>query len=177
MPNIKLSDPYINFLLPATDGKNYSLDLSSLGKIKVVIFSCNHCPYAQAWEDRIINIQKKYSNKGVSVIMISSNDSAEYPEDSFEKMKERHAEKNFNFPYLYDETQEIAKMYGAERTPEVFVFDDLGLLRYTGAIDDNYEDESAVTSSYLMNALDSLIKGNKADVETTDAVGCTIKWK
>ncbi len=177
MPNIKLNDPYINFLLPATDGQNYSLDLSSLGEIKVVIFSCNHCPYAQAWEDRIINIQKKYSNDGVSVIMISSNDSAEYPEDSFEKMKERHAEKNFNFPYLYDETQEIAKMYGAERTPEVFVFDNLGLLRYTGAIDDNYEDESSVTSSYLINALDSIIKDNKAEVETTDAVGCTIKWK
>ncbi len=177
MPNIKLNDPYINFLLPATDGQNYSLDLPSLGKIKIVIFSCNHCPYAQAWEDRIINIQKKYSNDGVSVIMISSNDSAEYPEDSFEKMKERHTEKNFNFPYLYDETQEIAKMYGAERTPEVFVFDDLGLLRYTGVIDDNYEDESSVTSSYLMNALDSILKGNKAEVETTDAVGCTIKWK
>ncbi len=177
MPNIKLNDPYVNFLLPATDGINYSLDLPSLGKIKVVIFSCNHCPYAQAWEDRIISIQKKYSNDGVSVIMISSNNSTEYPEDSFEKMKERHTEKNFNFPYLYDETQEIAKMYGAERTPEVFVFDEFGLLRYTGAIDDNYEDESAVTSSYLMNALDSIIQDNKADVEITDAVGCTIKWK
>ena len=177
MPNIKLNDPYVNFLLTGTDGKNYSLDMTSLGKIKVVIFSCNHCPYAQAWEDRIISLQKKYINNGVSVIMISSNDSVEYPEDSFEKMKERHIEKKFNFPYLYDETQEIAKMYGAERTPEVFVFDSLGLLRYTGAIDDNYEDESLVNSSYLMNALDSIIQGNKADVETTDPVGCTIKWK
>tara|TARA_B100001996_G_scaffold342779_1_gene297589 strand:- start:187 stop:720 length:534 start_codon:yes stop_codon:yes gene_type:complete len=177
MPNIKLNAPYVNFILPATSDESYSLDHPSLGEIKVVIFSCNHCPYAQAWEDRIINIQERFSKDNVSIIMISSNDASKYPEDSFEKMKERHSEKKFNFPYLYDESQEVSKMYGAERTPEVFVFDSNSLLRYTGAIDDNYEDESLVKSKYLEDALDSIIKGNKVMIETTDAVGCTIKWK
>ena len=111
------------------------------------------------------------------MIMISSNDASKYPVDNFEKMQERHRDKKFNFPYLYDESQEVAKMYGAERTPEVFVFDSKGLLRYTGAIDDNYENESEVKSKYLEDALKSLIKGNKVIVEATDAVGCTIKWK
>ena len=129
MSNIKLNEPYINFLLPSTDGNNVSLDMASLGEYKLVIFSCNHCPYAQAWEDRIINIQKKYKSSGLSTIMISSNDAEKYPEDNFTKMKERHSEKKFNFSYLYDETQEVAKMYGAERTPEVFLFNELGLLK------------------------------------------------
>jgi hypothetical protein len=140
MPNIKLNAPYVNFILPATSDESYSLDHPSLGEIKVVIFSCNHCPYAQAWEDRIINIQERFSKDNVSIIMISSNDASKYPEDSFEKMKERHSEKKFNFPYLYD-------------------------------------DESLVKSKYLEDALDSIIKGNKVMIETTDAVGCTIKWK
>ena len=177
MPNIKLNDPYVNFKLPSTSEESYSLDRPSLGEIKVVIFSCNHCPYAQAWEDRIINIQEKFSKDNVSIIMISSNDASKYPEDNFEKMQERHRDKKFNFPYLYDESQEVAKMYGAERTPEVFVFDSKGLLRYTGAIDDYYENESEVKSKYLEDALKSLIKGNMVIVEATDAVGCTIKWK
>ena len=115
MPNIKLNDPYVNFKLPSTSEESYSLDRPSLGEIKVVIFSCNHCPYAQAWEDRIINIQEKFSKDNVSIIMISSNDASKYPEDNFEKMQERHRDKKFNFPYLYDESQEVAKMYGAER--------------------------------------------------------------
>ena len=92
MPNIKLNDPYVNFLLPSTDGNSISLDMADLGEYKLVIFSCNHCPYAQAWEDRIINIQKKYKSSGLSTIMISSNDAEEYPEDNFQKMKERHSD-------------------------------------------------------------------------------------
>ena len=97
MANIKLNDPYVNFLLPSTEGNDISLDMADLGEYKLVIFSCNHCPYAQAWEDRIINIQKKYKSSGLSTIMISSNDAEEYPEDNFQKMKERHSEKKFNF--------------------------------------------------------------------------------
>ena len=109
--------------------------------------------------------------------MISSNDAESYPEDNFEKMKERHIDKKFNFNYLYDESQEVAKIYGAERTPEVFVFDDLGLLKYTGAIDDNYENENDVTQRYLTDAIDMIIDGNEPPTSSTPAVGCTIKWK
>ena len=177
MSNIKLNEPYINFLLPSTDGNDVSLDMASLGEYKLVIFSCNHCPYAQAWEDRIINIQKKYKSSGISTIMISSNDAEKYPEDNFTKMKERHSEKKFNFSYLYDETQEVAKMYGAERTPEVFLFNELGLLKYQGTIDDNYEDENNVNKKYLEDAIESLIQGKDPEISSTDPVGCTIKWK
>ena len=177
MSNIKLNEPYINFLLPSTDGNDVSLDMASLGEYKLVIFSCNHCPYAQAWEDRIINIQKKYKSSGLSTIMISSNDAEKYPEDNFTKMKERHSEKKFNFSYLYDETQEVAKMYGAERTPEVFLFNELGLLKYQGTIDDNYENEKNVNKKYLEDAIESIIQGKDPEISSTDPVGCTIKWK
>jgi hypothetical protein len=109
--------------------------------------------------------------------MISSNDAEEYPEDNFQKMKERHSEKKFNFPYLFDETQEVAKMYGAERTPEVFLFNELGLLKYHGTIDDNYENENNVNNKYLEDAIESLIEGKDPETSSTDPVGCTIKWK
>lgn len=177
MSNLKINDPYVNFLLPSTGGKEISLDMQGLGEYKLVIFSCNHCPYAQAWEGRIINIQEKFKSSGLSIIMISSNDAISYPEDSFEKMKERYKEKGFNFFYLYDETQEVAKMYGAERTPEVFLFNEIGLLKYQGTIDDNYENESEVKQRYLEDAIESLISGNDPKIASTDAVGCTIKWK
>lgn len=176
MSNLKLNDPYVNFLLPSTDGNDISLDMADLGEYKLVIFSCNHCPYAQAWEDRIIKIQEKYKSNGLSVIMISSNDALKYPEDSFPKMKERHKEKKFNFHYLFDESQEVAKMYGAERTPEVFLFNEIGLLKYQGTIDDNYENEAEVKIKYVEDAIESLISGNDPKVTQTDAVGCTIKW-
>ena len=96
--------------------------IKNIQKIKVIIFSCNHCPYAQAWEDRIVNLQSEFS-KDIQIIMISSNDAEQFPDDSFQEMAKRSQEKKFNFPYLYDESQEIATLYGAERTPEVFVFD------------------------------------------------------
>ena len=176
MSNLKLNDPYVNFLLPSTDGNEVSLDMAELGEYKLVIFSCNHCPYAQAWEDRIIKIQEKYKSNGLSIIMISSNDALKYPEDSFPKMKERHKEKGFNFHYIFDETQEVAKMYGAERTPEVFLFNEIGLLKYQGTIDDNYENESEVKIKYVEEAIESLISGKDPEITQTDAVGCTIKW-
>ena len=109
--------------------------------------------------------------------MISSNDASKYPEDNFEKMQERHRDKKFNFPYLYDESQEVAKMYGAERTPEVFVFDSKGLLRYTGAIDDNYENESEVEKHFLKEAIKNIINEKNPSPSFTEPVGCTIKWK
>ena len=167
----------IPFHLPGVDGKDYSPDNFADKEVLVIIFSCNHCPYVQAWEDRMIQIQRDYADKGVQLIAISANDPEQYPDDSFPKMKERAQEKGFNFPYLFDETQEVARAYGAERTPEVFVFDRDRRLRYHGAIDDNYEDPNAVQRHYLREALDAILAGKDPEITETPPVGCTIKWK
>lgn len=177
MANLKPGDPAIPFTLPGTDGKTHSLADYGDRAIVAVIFSCNHCPYAQAWEDRMVAIQRDYAAKGVQLIAINANDPAQYPADSFDGMKARAEEKGFNFPYLYDETQQIAHAYGAERTPEVFLFDQARVLRYHGAIDDNYEDPGAVQHHYLGDALDKVLAGEQPTVEETPPVGCTIKWR
>ncbi|MER3521169.1 MAG: thioredoxin family protein [Acidimicrobiia bacterium] len=177
MANLKLGDRAIPFELPGVDGAVHSFSDYDDKHILVVIFSCNHCPYVKAWEDRMIQIQADYKEKGVQLIAINSNDDTKYPEDNFESMKERAATKGFNFPYLRDESQEVARAYGAERTPEVFVFDRDRLLRYHGAIDDNYDDPAAVESHYLRNALDALLQGNLPRIQETEPVGCTVKWR
>jgi peroxiredoxin len=142
----------------------------------VVLFTCNHCPYAQAWEDRLIRVARDYDDKGVGFVAISSNAPEQYPADSPEAMRQRADEKNFPFPYLFDGSQVVARAYGAERTPEVFVFDKEGQLRYHGAPDDNYE-QAQMTTPYLRNALDAILAGDKVPVAETPPVGCTIKWK
>lgn len=165
-----------HFNLIATDGRNYSLDSFSDKRFLIVIFSCNHCPYVQAYEDRIIEIQNDYKDV-LSIVAISSNETENYPEDSFEKMKERAEKKNFNFPYLFDETQEVAKEFGATHTPEIFLFDEERKLAFHGKIDDNWQDPKSVKSKYLRNAIEELIAGKKVSVPETFTIGCTIKWK
>jgi peroxiredoxin len=165
-----------NFNLPATDGKSYSLDSFKNKRFLIVIFSCNHCPYVQAYEDRIIEIQKDF-NEFLNVVAISSNETVNYPEDSFEKMKERAELKKFNFPYLWDESQDIATAFGATHTPEIFLFDNDRKLAFHGKIDDNWQDPKSVKSKYLRNALEELIAGKKVSVPETFTIGCTIKWK
>ena len=128
MSNLKLNDPYVNFLLPSTDGNKVSLDMAELGEYKLVIFSCNHCPYAQAWEDRIIKIQEKYKSNGLSIIMISSNDALKYPEDSFPKMKERHEEKGFNFHYLLTKAKKLPKCMELKELQRFFFLTKLDFL-------------------------------------------------
>lgn len=177
MSNLKIGDKAIAFGLPGVDGKRHTFAGYAGKQSVVVIFTCNHCPYARAWEDRLIQIQADYAGKGVQLVAISANDAVKHPDDSFPKMKERAAEKGFNFPYLYDESQEAARAYGAQRTPEVFVFDKDQVLRYQGAVDDNYEVPSAVKQPYLRQALDAVLAGKIAAVAETAAVGCTIKWK
>lgn len=141
-----------------------------------MIFSCNHCPYVQAYEDRIIEIQKDYIDH-LNITAISSNETENYPEDSFEKMKERAETKRFNFPYLFDETQDIAKAFGATHTPEIFLFDAERKLAFHGKIDDNWQEPQIVKSPYLRNAIAELIEGKKISVPETFTIGCTIKWK
>jgi len=131
----------------------------------------------KAYEDRMIALAKEYQPKGVAFVLINANDPLKYPDDSFENMIKRAKEKNYPFPYLHDETQQIAKAYGAQRTPEIFLFDVNLKLRYHGAIDDNYEDPNKVTKRYFKDALDALLAGKEPALKDTPPVGCTIKWK
>ncbi|NOZ50722.1 MAG: thioredoxin family protein [Chloroflexi bacterium] len=174
---MNIGDPIIPFSLPGVDGNTYSPDDFSAKQVLVIIFSCNHCPYVRAWEDRMVQIQADTGDRGVQLIAINANDVSKYPADNFQNMQKRAQEKQFNFPYVFDESQEIATVYAAQRTPEVFVFDAARRLQYHGAIDDSYEDPDAVQHPYLRQALDALLNGQTPVVASTPPVGCTIKWK
>jgi len=170
----------VDFSLKNTNGKMVSL--SSLKKTKgaIIIFTCNHCPYSKAYEDRIIALDKKYKRRGYPVIAINSNDSLAYPEDSYSKMVVRSKEKGFTFPYLLDETQAIAKAYGANKTPHVYVLKkekNNWIVKYTGAIDDNYENPKDIKRKYVEEAVNALLKNKDIETKTTKAIGCGIKWK
>jgi len=158
-------------------GKKYGLSDLAGKKIVVVIFSCNHCPTVVAYEDRMVQIQRDYAGKGVGLVAINPNDDRKYPEDSYQEMVKRARAKGFNFPYLRDETQEVARSYGAQRTPEVYVLDSERRLRYHGRIDDSVNDPKSVKSHDLRKTLDALLAGKEVTAAETAAVGCTIKWK
>jgi peroxiredoxin len=177
MAKLSIDDRAIPFELPGVDGETHALRDYKDKEAVVVIFSCNHCPYVRAWEDRMVAIQTDYGDQGVQLISINANDAEKYPADGFEQMKERAAEKGFNFPYLRDESQEVARAYGAERTPEVFLFDRDHRLQYHGTIDDNYDNPYAVKTHLLRNALDAVLAGVEPITQETIPVGCTIKWK
>lgn len=165
-----------DFDLPGVDGKRHSLNKFNDYKLLVVIFTCNHCPYVQAYEDRFIAIQQKFSKRALSLIAINSNEIKTHPEDDFPHMVIRSKEKGFNFPYLRDEDQKIAETYGAHYTPEIFLLDEERCLRYTGRIDDSWQDASAVRSHDLSDAIESLLSGQQVKTTETHAIGCTIKW-
>jgi peroxiredoxin len=174
--SIGISEAAPAFDLPGVDGISHSLDDYADARALVLVQSGNHCPYVQAWEGRLIAIQRDYTEQGVRIVAISSNDVSSHPEDSFEQMEVRAREQGFNFDYLYDESQSIARALGSERTPEVFVFDGDRKLAYHGAIDDN-RDETAVTAHYLRDALDAVLAGGAPTVPDTPPVGCTVKWR
>lgn len=164
-----------DFDLPGVDGKTHSLSSFGDKPVLVVIFSCNHCPYVRAYEERMVSIQKDYAEKGVQLVAINSNDEKAYPEDGFPEMVKRAREKGFNFPYLRDESQRVVEAYGAVCTPHVLAFDGSRKLRYRGRIDDS-RDPTNVTSHDLRNALDDLIGGKTVRVPDTRPFGCSIKW-
>ena len=164
------------FTLPGIDGRDHSLDDYADAELLVLVQSCNHCPYVQAWEGRMVEIQRDYADRGVRLVAVNSNDASRYPGDSFDEMKARAAAEGFNFDYLQDEDQSLAHALGAERTPEVFVFDRDRRLVYHGAIDDN-RDDTAVTQHHLRDALDALLAGEQPPVAETPFVGCTVKWR
>jgi peroxiredoxin len=164
------------FSLPGGDGRTHSLGDYADAAVLVLIQSCNHCPYVQSWEGRMVGIQRDYADRGVRLVAVNSNDAGYQPADSFERMQERARAKAFNFDYLHDADQSLARALGSERTPEVFVFDRDRKLVYHGAIDDNRE-EGLVTQRYLRAALDAVLEGRAPDVADTAPVGCTVKWK
>lgn len=162
--------------LPGVDGRSYSSSFFADSPVLVVVFTCNHCPYAQAYEDRLVALAREYGAKGVAFIAINPNDTKGYPEDDMAHMKKRAADKKFPFPYVRDDSQSVARAFGAVCTPHVFVFDKSRKLVYEGLIDDNWRDASAVRSHDLRNALDDLLTGRAVRVSQANPMGCSIKW-
>jgi peroxiredoxin len=177
MKKLEIGQRAPDFNLPGVDGKDHSLSSYKDKKVVVVMFTCNHCPYVQAYEDRLISIQRDYADKGVQLVAINANDSAGYPEDDFDNMVKRAKKKNFNFPYLRDDTQRTARGYGAEYTPEMFVLNSKFEVRYIGRVDDNWQNPDKVRSHDLRNALNAILAHKKVENPVTHAIGCTIKWK
>ncbi len=175
-----VGDKARDFKLKNIDEKLFSLADKKDAKGFIVVFTCNHCPYAVKYEDRIVALNNKYATLGYPVIAINPNDATAYPDDSFENMKKRAKSKSFTFPYLVDNTQDIAKAYGATKTPHVYILKkehaDL-IVKYIGAIDDNTDDASAVTAKYVEQAVDALLAGKDVTTTSTKAIGCGIKWK
>lgn len=175
-----IGDEATDFSLIGTDDKTYSLAQYTDAKGFIVIFTCNHCPYAKAYEDRIVALDKKYKDLGYPVIAINPNDASVQPEDSFDLMKVRAQEKGFTFPYLVDEGQKIYPQYGATKTPHVFILqkeNSKNIVKYIGAIDNNHENANDVSEKYVEAAVDALLAGNEIAVKETVAIGCTIKVK
>jgi len=173
-------DKAADFNLKNVDGTYVSLSDYEDEKGVILIFTCNHCPYAQKYEKRIMQLDKKYDPKGYPVVAISPNDPELVPEDSFENMKKRAEKMDYTFPYLLDEKQNVYPKYGATKTPHVFILEnttDGHYVRYIGAIDDNYKDASKVEEKYVENAVDALLGGKQLSLTVTKAIGCSIKDK
>lgn len=176
----KIGDTATDFKLKNIDHKMFSMADMPNNKGFVIVFTCNHCPYAKKYENRLIALHNKYAEKGYSVIAINPNDEKIYPQDSFENMQKRAKSKQFPFPYLHDESQKVAKTYGARKTPHVYLLNkEKGALKvaYIGGIDNNPKDANAVTEPYLEDAIKALLAGKKPTINKTKAVGCSIKWK
>jgi thioredoxin-related protein len=180
-PKLKLGE-----MIPASVAKIKMLNVTgervSIADVKgprgtLVIFSCNSCPWVKAWETRIAEVGNWAQMQGIGVIMINSNDPAKSPEDRYEVMQQRAKERGFAFPYVVDETSDIARAFGATHTPEFFLFDAAGKLVYTGALDDNARDPQAVKERYVRNAIEALVAGHPIPVAQTKSIGCTIKFR
>ncbi len=170
-------DTATDFKLKSVDGKFYSMADYKDAKGFIVVFTCNTCPFAVKYEDRINDLAKKYKSKGYILLAINPNDPIAQPDDTFEFMQKKAKDKKFAFPYLVDEGQKIYPQYGATKTPHVFLLDKNHVVKYIGAIDDNTDDASAVKEKYLENAIAALEKGTEPSPVVTKAIGCSIKVK
>lgn len=176
----EIGDAVGDFRLKNVDGKMIALSDYKSGKGAIVIFDCNTCPYSKAYNDRIIALHKKYAAKGFPVITINANDPQISPGDAYEKMVAQAKKKKYDFPYLVDENQTVARAFGATNTPHVFVLQKTAndfKVAYIGTIDNNSRDASAATKKYVEDAVDALLGGQSVASPTTKAIGCTIKWK
>jgi peroxiredoxin len=169
--------PCPDFDLPTVDGKRVRRDDLADGKALVVLFLCNHCPYVQAVEDRVIALQREYGPRGVRLVGICSNDPTDYPDDAPQRLRARWEQKEYGFPYLVDATQDTARAFHAVCTPDIYVYDGARRLAYHGRIDDNWKEPAKVTQRDLAAALDAILAGRAPDAEQKPSIGCSIKWR
>jgi peroxiredoxin len=171
-----------DFRLPAVDGKTYGRDDFAASPVLVVMFICNHCPYVKAVEDRLIALQREFAagdqkQPDVQLVGICANDAASYPDDAFDKLRERWQTKEYGFPYLHDESQAVARAFGAVCTPDIYVYDDQRQLAYRGRIDDSWKDPHKVTRRELHQAVTALLGGQRPPADQKPSLGCSIKWR
>ncbi len=176
----KPGDAVKDFSLQNVDGKMVSLASYKKAKGFIIVFTCNHCPFAKLYQERLNALNREYTPKGFPVLAISANDGDAVPEDNFEEMKKRAKEKKYTFPYLYDKTQEVARAFGAVKTPEAYVlFKENGqwVMKYYGAIDDNGAQPDKVQNRFVVDAVEACLHGQPVAVTNTKSVGCGIKWR
>jgi peroxiredoxin len=180
-PAPALGAPCPDFHLPGVDGRRYARDDFADKPVLCVMFICNHCPYVKAVEARFIRLARELGPRGVQLVGICSNDAQSYPDDAFDKLAERWRERAYGFPYLHDESQAVARAFGAVCTPDIFVYgsvyDSARRLAYRGRIDDAWKDESQVKRRELADALEALLSGKLPSADQRPSMGCSIKWR
>ena len=176
-PEAALGTKCPDFKLPGVDGRDWSKSDFKNFKAFLVMFICNHCPYVKAIEERLITLGREMKSQGVQIVAISANDAEGYPDDSFENLQKRWREKSYPFPYLYDESQSVAKTFGAVCTPDFFLYDQDFGLAYRGRLDDSWKDATQVKHQELRGAMMALIEGKKPSIDQKPSMGCNIKWK
>jgi peroxiredoxin len=175
--SLHAGDPAPPFSLPGVDGRTHSLEEFRASRLLVVTFWCNHCPYVRAWEDRLIALGKEYGPKGVGFVVINANETENYPDDRFEAMVERAKAKGYPFPYLRDDSQEVAHAYGGLVTPHPMLFGPDRTLLFQGRIDDSHDHPERVRQSYLKRALDQALAGQPVEPSELPVLGCSVKWR
>jgi len=169
--------PKADIAMKNVDGKDVTLAGIQGAKGTLVVFTCNHCPWAKAWETRIVDLGNTYRKRGIGVVAINSNDPTAYEEDAFEVMQKRAKERKMGYPYVVDATSDVARAFGASHTPEAYLFDKSGKLVYHGAVDDNAKEPGKVRSRWLRDALDAVVAGKPVPMAETKAMGCSIKYR
>lgn len=174
--SVAVGQPAPSLSLPDTNGRMWTIPAHGEQPLAtVVVFTCNHCPYALAWQDRILDVARDYADRGVRVLAINANDARRYPRDSLAAMRDRVAQERWPVPYLHDESQDVARAFGAKTTPDVFALDANSVIRYRGAPDGDHDDP-AQRAGWL-DALDAILDGRDPEPAQTQPVGCSIKWK
>jgi peroxiredoxin len=174
---LNLDTPAPDFDLPGVDGRRYSLASFQDCRFLLIAFWCNHCPYVIGTEEKLINLALTYAPEGVRVVAINSNSTENHPDDDFDHMVAKARDHNYPFPYLRDESQDVARAYGAIRTPHFYLFDENRRLRYTGRLNDNPKFPNLVTTHELQDAIDAMLAGRTPNPAVTNPFGCNIKWK